>query len=347
LLEPVIVPACFTMDISVVIPTCNRRQRLLQLLQNLQQSVHPLREVIIVDSGEDRLTPADIAPFADLPLHYLSSEKSVCIQRNKGIQMARGEWIFLCDDDIEVPKDYLSRIATHAEQHPEAGAISGLVMQWVEGKWNANYSIHSPRALVWSYIFQLSIWGEINCGDRNPFIRKITAYYHQKGNHITRAGWPVVTNFSGEYFSTPVYGLGASVVKREWLLHSPYEEVLDRHGMGDNYGVNVGFPAAGVHVLNQAFVYHHREPENRLQRPLQYYRRMLALHYFIKTKDRLKPVKKYWLLWSITGNLLTFISMRDGSMVRTALKTFWRIAMEKNPYYRAAKTNQKVVEPML
>ncbi|WP_315817330.1 glycosyltransferase family 2 protein [Paraflavitalea speifideaquila] len=333
--------AFMPMDISVVIPTCNRKQRVLQLLQNLQQSIHPLREVIIVDSGEDQLSTDDLAPFSGFSIHYLLSEKSVCIQRNKGIQLAGGTWIFLCDDDIEMPADYLHKIAGHVLQHPEAGAVSGLVMQWVEEAWKANYTIQSSRALVWSYIFQLSIWGEIRCASNNFLVRKITGYYARKGNHISRAGWPVVTNFGGDWFSTPIYGLGASVVKRDWLLHSPYEEVLDRHGMGDNYGVNIGFPAMGVHVLNDAFVYHHREPENRLKRPLQYYRRMLALHYFVKTKASLKRVRKSWLLWSVTGNILSFIRMRDRNMLRAAIKTFWQITWEKNPYYRAAKANKK------
>jgi glycosyltransferase involved in cell wall biosynthesis len=335
------------MDISVVIPTCNRKQRLLQLLHNLHLSAHPLREVIIVDSGEDRLVTEDFAAFQGLSIYYLGAEKSVCIQRNKGIRMAKGEWIFLCDDDIEMPADYLQKIANHVALHPEAGAVSGLVKQWVEGEWNANYIIHSPVALVWSYVFQLSLWGEIRPRNNNVLTRRIAGYYQRKGNHITRAGWPVVTDFAGDYFTTPIYGLGASVVKKEWLLHSPYEEVLDRHGMGDNYGVNIGFPDTGVHVLNDAFVYHHREAENRLKRPLQYYRRMLALHYFMKTKERLKTTSKSWLLWSLTGNILTFIRMRDGNMVRAAVKTFWQITWEQNPYYQAARENKKVVEPSL
>ncbi|NII27267.1 glycosyltransferase family 2 protein [Pseudoflavitalea sp. X16] len=337
----------YTMDISVVIPTCNRKQRVLLLLQNLHQSVHPIREVIIVDSGEDRLSVTDLAAFPGLSVHYLSSEKSVCIQRNKGIQMAGGEWIFLCDDDIEMPADYLQKIADHVAGHPEAGAVSGLVMQWVADAWKADYAVHSPFALVWSYVFKLSIWGQILCGSNNLLVRRVTSYYQRKGNHITKAGWPVVTNFNGAYFSTPVYGLGASVIRKEWLLRSPYEEVLDRHGIGDNYGVSVGFPATGVHVLNDAFVYHHQAPENRLRRPLTYYRRMLALHYFMKTKTQLRSASKTWLLWSLTGNILSFIRMRDGAMVRAAMKTFWQITWEKNPYYKAAKANKKVVEPVL
>jgi glycosyltransferase involved in cell wall biosynthesis len=335
------------MHISVVIPTCNRRARLISLLHNLHASQYPILEVIIVDSGEDRLQPADFAPFNGLRIHYLASEKSVCIQRNKGIQMARGEWIFLCDDDIEVPVDYLQKIAGHVQAHKEAGAVSGLVMQQEGDEWKAGYTIQSPVALVWSYVFQLSLWGEIRCDNNNLLLKKIKRYYQRKGNHITKAGWPVVTDFTGEYFNTPIYGLGASVVKREWLLHSPYEEVLDKHGIGDNYGVNIGFPVTGVQVLNNAFVYHHQAPENRLQRPLQYYRRTLALHYFIKTKERLKLVRKTWLLWSLTGNVLAFIKVGDRNMIRASVKTLWQVTWERNPYYKAARANQKVMEPQL
>src|SRR5687768_17940800 len=63
------------------------------------------------------------------------------------------------------------------------------------------------------------IWGEIKCS------KKFSRYYQQKGNHISKAGWPVLTNFTGEYFTTPVYSLGAALVKKQWLLHSPFDEV--------------------------------------------------------------------------------------------------------------------------
>ena len=69
------------MDISVIIPTCNRKQRLLSLLQNLiESSVRPL-EILIIDSGDDILTPIEIENFKDLKIIYIQSEKSVCIQR--------------------------------------------------------------------------------------------------------------------------------------------------------------------------------------------------------------------------------------------------------------------------
>jgi len=335
------------MLISVVIPTCNRKQRLLALLGHMAGSTCRPREIIIVDSGEDRLLPADLEPFDLLDIQYLQSEKSVCIQRNLGIRTANSPWIFLCDDDIEVPRDYLRLLSDHLNAHPGTGAVSGLVLQKEKDSWTAQYPIRSRRQLLWKFIFKLGIWGAIECPDDNRLTRRLKEYYYRKGNHLSTAGWPVVTDFSGEYFTSPVYGLGASLIKKEWLIRSPYEEVLDRHGIGDNYGVAAGFPSGCIHVLTGAFVFHHQEPVNRLLQPLQYYRRTLALDYFVRTRPELRSVKKSWLLWSLTGNLLSFLLARDQTMTNSAWRSLWMIASGRNPYYKASRTNRLVTEPSL
>jgi glycosyltransferase involved in cell wall biosynthesis len=334
------------MPISVVIPTCNRKSRLLALLGYLDRSTFPIQEVIVVDSGEERLSASELSGFERMSIQYLSSQKSVCIQRNIGIRQASGDWIFLCDDDIEMPADYLQQLMVHVERHPDAGAVSGLVLQKEKAGWQAKYPIRSSRELLWTFIFQLSIWGEIECGSNNLLIRKIKGYYQRKGNHLSKAGWPVITAFSGDYFTVPVFGLGASLIRKEWLMQSPYDEVLDRHGIGDNYGVAVSFPPTGVHIVNNAFVYHHQEPVNRLNRPILYFRRVMALDYFIRTKQELKTIKTRWLLWSLTGSLLAFLR-RDLIMARAAFKACWLVASANNPYYKAAAAKKKITEPLL
>lgn len=165
------------------------------------------------------------------------------------------------------------------------------------------------------------------------------------GNHISRAGWPVNTFFGGEYFTCPVYSLGASLVKKEWLLNSPYDEVLDQYGIGDNYGVIAGFPLPLVHVSNKTFVYHHHEPTNRLKSSLQYYRRILALDYYRKIKKSQVRVRKSSLLWSLVGNLSGFIMARDTVMINATVKVLGKIFLAKNPYYKGAKANRKVINP--
>src|SRR5215212_5740337 len=149
------------MDISVVIPTCNRKDRLLSLLSYLDHSTYPLTEIIIIDSGEDKLQSSDRERFLKLRVVYHDSEKSVCVQRNKGIRLASSSWIFLCDDDIEVPPAYIEKLARHVEKHPEAGAVSGMVLQKEKNEWVATYPETSTFQLLWKYFFGLSIWGEI------------------------------------------------------------------------------------------------------------------------------------------------------------------------------------------
>jgi hypothetical protein len=144
-----------------------------------------------------------------------------------------------------------------------------------------------------------------------------------------------------------VFGLGASVIRKSWLEHSPYDETLDKYGIGDNYGVSIGFPETGIQILNNAFVYHHQERMNRLQHPLQYYRRVLALEYFIRTKKELKNVRRISFVWSLFGNILVFLFSGNWLMVDTAKKTFFRVIFRKNPYAEAAASNKTIIEPKL
>jgi len=332
--------------ISAVIPTCDRKAALLVLLDSIDRSSQPPFEVLIVDSGDQPLTPEDLVPFNHLSIRCLRSERSVCVQRNLGIREASGSHIFLCDDDMELTTTYLEKMAQHLSAHPEAGAVSGLVLQKEKEVWTSSYPVRSSTELIRKFIFQLSIWGEIECKD-SLLMKKIKRYYRRKGNHISKAGWPVITSFTGEYFVSPVYGLGASLVKKEWLLHSPYEEVLDRNGIGDNYGVAMGFPVPGIHVLTNAFVFHHQESANRPNQPLLYLRRVLALDYFIHSKDALHHIKKRWLLWSLTGNFLIALMARNGGMIRSTFTGLKTVAFGKNPYAEAAKAQRRITEPTL
>ena len=329
-------------EISVVIPTCNRKGRLLSLLDNLNESAYATSEVIVVDSSDDNMEPGTFDPFKNLNILYIRSEKSVCLQRNLGIQQAISPWIFLCDDDIEVPKDYLKKLISHIKAYPKVGALSGIVLERFQNEWQSGYPISSAFELVWKFIFQLGLWGEITSPSNNILIKRIKTYYLKKGNHISKAGWPVITDFSGDYFISPVYGLGASLIRKSWLIHSPYDEVLDKHGIGDNYGVALGFPSIGIHILNNAFVYHHQEPENRLQKPLQYLRRTIALDYFTSTKKHLSHVKKSWLVWSLWGNVLAFLRSKDLVMAKAALKSVWLVSAKKNIYLKQLAVRKEI-----
>lgn len=321
------------LDISVVIPTCNRRDRLLARLHDLGRSTHPVREVLVVDASDDKLTAADLAPFSALPVQYIEAPKSVCIQRNIGIGAASSPWILLLDDDNELPANYLARLADHIAAQPEAGAVSGLVLErGDDGGWQAQFPETSDLVLLWKYLFKLGIWGEPRPHSRLG--RVIAARYQSAGNHLARSGWPVIVEMEAPFFRVPIYTLGASLVKRPWLLASPYDEALDRHGLGDNYGVAIGFPDEGIHVLADVHVRHHRAPENRLAAAAAAERRMFALDYFIRTREPLaaRGVRPAWFLWSLVGGAILHGAGRHGAMARAFGRTLWQVVRGRNPY---------------
>lgn len=332
--------------ISVVIPTYNRPHSLERVLRSVQQFTYPISEVIVVDAGEHPITDSQLKQFG-LNARVIMSRPSVCVQRNIGIKAATGEWILLCDDDLEFPSDYLNKLAEHAKVHPDAGAISGLVLQrdGPDEPWTGEYPVRSASDLLYRYTFGLSMWGRI-CVKENLFTRPILKWYQRKGNGLSKAGWPIVTDFNGNFFRTPFFGLGACLIKRKWLIDSPYDEALDKNGYGDNFGVAASFPHEGIHVLNQAPVHHYRDEVNRPNSSVQFYKRILALHYFIVYKLQSR-VSLFAFYWSIIGLSIAFIIKLRFRMFWASLKLFTVFLFGKNPYIKGKASSNGVVTPIL
>ena len=316
-------------DISVVIPTCDRPARVLSLLEDLQRSAVRPREVIVVDASDRTIPAGALAPFT-AGLRYLRAPKSVCAQRNRGIAEATSAWIFLCDDDIHVPPDYLSVLAAHLEAHPEAGAVSGLVLERTGDGWASQHPVRSTATLLWCRVFQLGLWGEVHGG--GALGGWLAAHYRRRGNHISSAGWPVLTDFRAPFFRTPIYALGAALVRRDWLLASPYDERLDRRGYGDNYGVAIGFPREGIHVVTSAAVQHDKDPADRPPAAFSYVRRTLALDLFLSSPRGRAVASRRWLAWSLLGNTVWHAARRNREMCRASLTTLSAVVRGRNPY---------------
>lgn len=339
------------LSISVVIPTRHRHESLVRLLESLAQQPYPLTEILIVDSSD--ILPDEAAYKAlipHVPLSLVHSRPSVCIQRNKGVSIAKGDYIFLCDDDIQVTEAYIPDIAKYFLEHPDAGSVAGLFLEKnKDGKWIAERPKKTFKSLLWCYIFQTSVWGNLHNIETNSWIKRhIKKYYDSRKNTYSLAGWPVNTNFEPPVFTTSIYSLGASITKKEWLINAPYEEVLDPYGIGDNYGVSLQFPQQpGIHILTYASIYHHKTPVNRLPFYVSYYRRVLALHYFMKTNSRFSIGNRLWLLWSLVGNTLMFLLKGNFPYLKATLKIIALILLGRNPYLKAKRNNEEVFVPEL
>jgi glycosyltransferase involved in cell wall biosynthesis len=324
-------------EISAVVPTRDRQQHLSTLLHSLAgQTILP-REVIIVDSSVNTSYHKDIIDgFPNLNIIFIGSSPSVCRQRNTGIKAAKHEWILLIDDDIEIDPSYIETLLHHAEQNEECGAFAGRLMQKEGDQWVDQYPPPSAVGLLHKFIFQLPVWGDIlnsELGQKKIFaVTGIRKFYERKGNTFALSGWPLITSWD-HTFKTTIYSLGANLIKREWLLDSPYSEVLDANGIGDNFGVALGFPSTnGILVTDDTRAFHHRAPENRLSNTAAYYKRILALQFFISQSKRFTLATMFWFVWSLLGNALLFFVKGKFKLCWNTFKATVLILVGKNPY---------------
>ena len=120
-------------DLSVVISTYNRADVLARALESLcEQDLDPSRyEVVVVDNNSTDDTPEVIRSFAGKTPEVLSvfePRQGVSYGRNTGILTASAPIIAFTDDDVRVPRNWVSTILAVLSQHPEVSCVGGKVL---------------------------------------------------------------------------------------------------------------------------------------------------------------------------------------------------------------------------
>jgi glycosyltransferase involved in cell wall biosynthesis len=113
---------------SVVVPTRNRPDQLVGLLEALCRQAYPAErfEVVLVDDGSDQPLDAVIEPFRGrLSITLLRQPHAgVANARQRGTAAARGDFLAFTDDDCRPAPDWLARLAEFCVRHPGA-AVGG------------------------------------------------------------------------------------------------------------------------------------------------------------------------------------------------------------------------------
>jgi glycosyltransferase involved in cell wall biosynthesis len=330
-------------SVSVVIPTRNRAMSLHRALAALAGQQRLPDDVIVSDASD---SPPDASALAALYpqlrlVHFVAAVPSVCAQRNEGIRRAQSTHVLLLDDDIEAPPDYLERLLAAVEDDASIGAVTGI---WSEpdnaGQFSHDFLVPSFRNLLINFVAQRTVWGDVESATGNMItslpLALLKRWYRHRGNTWSLAGWPLVTQVKAPVVRTAIYTLGSALVRRDWLLASPYEERLGAHGIGDNYGVALGFPGERpIHLLTDLVVRHHREQSNRLDRVSAYYERVLALHYFMRRSSRFSLINRAFLVWSLLFNAMEFGVLGRAISFRTAVRALSAVVTGRNPLFAA------------
>jgi teichuronic acid biosynthesis glycosyltransferase TuaG len=128
--------------VSVIIPTYNRKNDLINAIESVIKQDHPILEIIICDDFSNDGTSALIKSLNHKNIIYIKSKFNSgrpAIPRNLGLNIAQGDWVaFLDSDDIWSPNK-ISRQLEYAIKYNvnaiccnanrlENGIINGLVI---------------------------------------------------------------------------------------------------------------------------------------------------------------------------------------------------------------------------
>ena len=97
------------MDISVIIPTYNRRNTLPRAVESVLNQIYKPIEIIVVDDGSTDGTKEMFSEMYPLVRYIYQANSGVSSARNTGINSASGDWIALLDSDDEWLPDKLDR----------------------------------------------------------------------------------------------------------------------------------------------------------------------------------------------------------------------------------------------
>ena len=137
-------------DVSVVIPTHNRRQLLGQAVRSALGQVGVEVEVIVVDDGSSDGTADAVASLGDDRVRLIRHPRplGVAVARNAGAGAARGAWVALLDDDDLWAPDKLKR-QLEAASAAEAGWVyAGVVEVDADGRLLGGGAPPSPEELL-------------------------------------------------------------------------------------------------------------------------------------------------------------------------------------------------------
>ena len=135
------------MKISIVIPTINRPKKLNILLESLINQYNGNFEVLIIDQSKDR-NNSTLFNKTYIKYFHNSHIKNLCDAKNYGVKFTNGEYLGFVDDDVELPKNFISRLFYSVEK------LNPLILTGVEdGSFNKSYYIYILKKIFYRGIF--------------------------------------------------------------------------------------------------------------------------------------------------------------------------------------------------
>ncbi len=135
---------------SVLVRTYKRPDILRFCLQSLLQQTYPHYEVVVCEDGESPISEAVVNEFKDkmqVQYHAMCSAAGRCLTANKAIELAKGDYLNMLDDDDYFFPEHLEVAARQIELNPDTRMFTmGSVVMNMESDLDSTLCF-KPQAL--------------------------------------------------------------------------------------------------------------------------------------------------------------------------------------------------------
>ena len=161
--------------VSIITVNYNQTEVTCALLESLNKISYPNFEVIVVDNHSTEDDPKRIKQlypnivFVENPINY-----GFAAGNNYGLMKARGEYVLLLNNDIEVPARFMEPLIEKLEQNPGIGAVSPKIKFYYQPD-TIQYAGYTPIGKVTMRNSAIGYWEK----DRGQYDKDYeTAYAH-------------------------------------------------------------------------------------------------------------------------------------------------------------------------
>src|SRR4051812_39304412 len=117
-------------DVSVIIPTYNRRELVCRAIDSVLAQSRPVAEIVVVDDGSTDGTIDALDARYGAKLRCVSQANAgVAAARNHGLRLAQGRFIAFLDSDDEWEEDKTRAQRQWLDDHPDFGMVLCDVMR--------------------------------------------------------------------------------------------------------------------------------------------------------------------------------------------------------------------------
>jgi glycosyltransferase involved in cell wall biosynthesis len=192
-----------TPDISVVIPTHNRRDRLERAVASCFRGNDDVEvEVNVVDDGSEDGTQDWGRSLSDERIHYRRQDnQGAPVARNRGLEMATGDYVKFLDDDDWLVAGGLSREVNALRAHEASISYGGFEIHSDDGE-TRTFTPSEPQDLI-SGLMRGTVWSHpVALTYRRDVLRSLrwnpTLEYHQDKDFAIRAASQGVSSIQVE-----------------------------------------------------------------------------------------------------------------------------------------------------